>query len=259
MMNPFSMRNHGVSNLDPQVFILPAPTRRTNTVTLGWLFAAAIALSVVSADGVAGEEPVAKPNQSPAPASPTRPAPASPRFNGRDLSGWRIPREHFFKSAGSVVWKEGQVVLAAGDPGTAIAWGGEVVRQNYELTLEAKRLAGDDFFCGLTFPIDKSYCTLILGGWGGFTTGLSNIDGFAAVENDTTGYVEFKNDQWYSIRLRVTPERIQVWVDRQELIDLDPRGKRFEIWWEQEPVRPLGIATWNTTAAIRNLKMEKLP
>ena len=37
---------------------------------------------------------------------------------------------------------------------------------DYELRLEAKRVEGGDFFCGLTFPVGKEYCTLILGGWG---------------------------------------------------------------------------------------------
>lgn len=149
-------------------------------------------------------------------------------------------------------------MLEAGRPGTAIAWKGETPRQNYQVTFEAKRIAGDDFFCGLTFPVEKSYCTLLLGGWGGGTTGLSNIDDFAAVENETTGYHEFKTDRWYRVRLRVTPERIQAWLDEQSIVDVEAIGKRFSIWWEQEPARPLGIASWNTTAAVRRLRVESV-
>ena len=38
----------------------------------------------------------------------------------------------------------------------------------------------------------------------GGVVGLSSIGGFDASENETTQFVEFKNGQWYKIRLRVT-------------------------------------------------------
>jgi hypothetical protein len=182
-----------------------------------------------------------------------------PHFNGRDLNGWRIVDKHFFAQRGRVEWRDGAVVLDAGKPGTAIAWTGETPRQNYELRCEAKRLDGDDFFFGLTFPVDKSHCTLILGGWGGGATGLSNIDDYSAIENETTDYVPFENGRWYRVRLRVEPSRIQAWVDDKQIVNLPAADKRFSIWWEQEPVRPLGIATWNTRAALRNLQVTRFP
>jgi hypothetical protein len=182
-----------------------------------------------------------------------------PRFNGRDLGGWRVVDRHFFGQHGRVQWREGAMVLDAGKPGTAIAWSGATPRQNYELRCEAKRLDGDDFFFGLTFPVDKSHCTLILGGWGGGTTGLSNIDDYSAVENETTDYIPFENGRWYRIRLRVEPQRIQAWVDDKRIVDVMTADKRFSIWWEQEPVRPIGIATWNTRAALRNLQVTRFP
>lgn len=196
------------------------------------------------------------------PASPSRADTSSPRgdnfprFQVKSLEGWKVVDRFFFDRHGKVTAADGEVRLEAGRPGTAIAWQGAMPTQNYEVTLEAKRIAGSDFFCGLTFPIDKSYCTLILGGWGGGTTGLSNIDDFPAVENETTGFEEFQQDRWYKVRLRVTPQRIGVWLDQKQIVDVDPAERRFGIWWEQEPVCPFGIATWNTTAAVRKLKVE---
>jgi hypothetical protein len=187
------------------------------------------------------------------------PANDGPRFNGRDLAGWQVVDKHFYAQHGRVEWRDGAAVLDAGKPGTAIVWKGAVPRQNYELRCEAKRIDGDDFFCGLTFPIDNSHCTLILGGWGGGTTGLSNINDDSAVENETTDYIPFENGRWYRIRLRVEPKRIQAWVDDKRIVDVDATDKRFSVWWEQEPVRPLGIATWNTRAAIRNLEVTRFP
>ncbi|MFO0901818.1 MAG: hypothetical protein U0939_02390 [Pirellulales bacterium] len=181
-----------------------------------------------------------------------------PRFNGRDLTGWQIASRDFFDKHGEVGWRDGAVHLGVGRPGTAISWTGEMPRIDYEVTLEAKRVSGDDFFCGLTFPIHEAYCTLILGGWGGGTTGLSNIDGFSAVENETTDYLEVKPNHWHRVRLRAARRQILAEVDGRKIVDLDPTDKKFEIWWEQEPVRPFGIASWNTAAALRSLKVTSL-
>ena len=159
-----------------------------------------------------------------------RPTPL-PRFNGKDLEGWSVAEQFVFKRHGKVEWREGAVVLGKGDPGTAIVWNGAAPPTNdYEISLEARRTDGDDFMCGLTFPIDKSHCTLIVGGWGGSVSGLSNIDDFAAVENETTGVVEIKPNRWHSIRLRVTPIAIQAWFDEKKIVDVDPKGKRFSVW-----------------------------
>jgi hypothetical protein len=157
-------------------------------------------------------------------------------FNGRDLTGWKVAKDVDFKKHGEVRVMGDSIILA----------------------LDAKRIDGNDFFCGLTFPVDKQYCTLILGGWGGSTTGLSNVNGLSADENETSGSMDFVNGQWYRVRLRVTPQKIQAWVDKEKVADLETEGKHFAIWWEQEPMRPLGIATWNTQAAVRNIHLKPL-
>jgi len=126
---------------------------------------------------------------------------------------------------------------------------------NYEIVFEARRIDGNDFFCGMTFPVDDAYCSLIVGGWGGGVVGLSNIDTMAAVENDTTRYLEVKDHQWYTIRVRVTEQRILVWIDGEEFANVVVKDHKFDIWWEQEPVRPFGFATWNTSAEFRRLRL----
>ena len=52
---------------------------------------------------------------------------------------------------------------------------------DYEVTLEGKRVAGDDFFCTTTFPVGESFCSFVVGGWHGTVVGLSSIDGMDAV------------------------------------------------------------------------------
>jgi len=176
----------------------------------------------------------------------------------KTLKGWKVVQEIYFKHHGKVYVKDGTIVLEAGSPMTGISWTGEFPRDDYEVTLEAKRVEGGDFFCGMTFPVAESPCTLILGGWGGCVVGLSNIDGLHAAENETTTGVTFENGRWYRVRLRVTPAKIEVWIDDQQMIELARAGHEFTIWDEQDPVKPFGVATWYTTAALRNITLRSV-
>lgn len=180
-------------------------------------------------------------------------------FDGKTLKGWKINEKGYYEDHGEVSVKEGEILLAKGDPATGIVLASQPPKMNYEIRVEAKRVEGSDFFCGLTFPVGDTHQTLIVGGWGGGVTGLSNVDGMAAVENDTTGYTEFENNKWYKIRVRVEPKAIRVWVDDEKIIHLNPDGRRLDIWIEQDTSKPLGIGTWYTGAALRNIEIEKLP
>ncbi|MBI1247797.1 DUF1080 domain-containing protein [bacterium] len=179
-------------------------------------------------------------------------------FDGKTLKGWKINDKGYYDEHGEVAVKDGAIQLPKGDPATGIVIDGKPPKMNYEIRLEAKRVDGTDFFCGMTFPVGKTHQTLIIGGWGGGVTGVSNIDGMAAVENETTGYTEFENNRWYKIRLRVQPKQIQVWLDNEQIIDYNPEGRQLDIWIEQDTTKPLGIGTWNTGAALRNIELERL-
>lgn len=179
-------------------------------------------------------------------------------FDGKTLKGWKINEKGYYEDHGEVSVKDGEIHLAKGDPATGIVLSTQPPKMNYEVRLEAKRVAGSDFFCGLTFPVADTHQTLIVGGWGGGVTGLSNVDGMAAVENDTTGYTEFENDKWYKIRVRVEPKAIRVWIDDEKIIHLNPEGRRLDIWIEQDTSKPLGIGTWYTGSVLRNIEIEKL-
>jgi hypothetical protein len=179
-------------------------------------------------------------------------------FDGQSLDGWKVLDEFSFKRHGEVRVEDGHITFDAGAPATGIAWQGEPPRGDYELTLEAMRVEGHDFFCGLTFPVGESHCTLILGGWGGSVVGLSNVDDLSAIENQTTDAFEFENGRWYAIRLRVTADRIAAWIDDRQIVDLPTKNRRFGVWWEQEPARPLGITTWYTQAAVRAIRLSPI-
>jgi len=176
-------------------------------------------------------------------------------FDGKSLDGWEITN---FGPQGPVYVSGNAIILGMGDGCTGITWKRAFPRSGYEVSLDARRVAGTDFFCGMTFPVGKSPCSLIVGGWGGGTVGLSNIDGKDAAENETTTIRNFEKDKWYHIRLMVTDNSIESWIDSLKVIDFNIGTKKLSIRPEVELSRPFGIASWNTTAAIRNIRLQRI-
>ena len=176
-------------------------------------------------------------------------------FDGKSLGQWAVTD---FGGQGDVYVKDGAIYLEMGNDMTGVNWTGPLVRMNYEITLEAMRVSGSDFFCGLTFPVADNPCSLILGGWGGGVCGLSNIDYYDAANNETTKFISFEDNKWYRVRLRVTPDRIQAWLDDEELVNIETTGRKIDIRAEVDLSQPLGIATWQTAGAIRNIRMKPI-
>jgi hypothetical protein len=176
-------------------------------------------------------------------------------FDGTSLDGWEITN---FGPQGPVNVSGGEIILGMGDGCTGITWKRDFPTINYKVTLEAKRVAGNDFFCGLTFPVGNSPCSFIVGGWGGTTVGLSSIDGYDASENETTRLISFEKEHWYKICLEVKNEEIKAWIDTSLVVDFKKGEKRLSIRPEVELSKPFGITSWNTTAALRNIRLEKL-
>ena len=179
-------------------------------------------------------------------------------FNGRDLTGWNVLTEEYFDLPGKVSVKDGAMILGAGSDLTGVQWGGEMLKTDFTLSLEARRVEGSDFFCGLTFPVGEGYVSLILGGWGGTAVGLSNVDDMSAIENATSQAIEFVKNKWYSIEVTVAEGYVRVWLDDKKIIEQVIAGKRFNVWPQMEVVRPLGVATYGTVGAIRRFAVKRL-
>lgn len=176
-------------------------------------------------------------------------------FDGRTLTGWEIAD---FIGSGEVLVEDGKIVLARGDPMTGITWSGEFPLYDYEVTLEARRVEGNDFFSTVTFPVRGEFCTLVIGGWGGSVVGLSSIGGADASENETRTYFPFEDGRWYRIRLRVTGGMIEAWIDDRKVVEFDHRERLLSLRVEVMANRPFGIATWNTTGVLRGLELRHL-
>jgi len=180
-----------------------------------------------------------------------------PMFDGKSLAGWRETTD--FAGRGEVQSTNGMIVLRMGDPFTGINWTNDFPKMNYEIALDAMRVSGSDFFCGLTVPVSNSFCSLIVGGWGGSLIGISSLDGMDASENETTKFQNFEQDRWYRIRLRVTVGRIEAWLDQQKLINVVTTDRRISLRpGDIEYSKPLGIASYQTTAALRRIQMRRI-
>lgn len=204
------------------------------------------------------------------PAAPGKPS-AQPKweslFDGKTLKGWKTPQ---FGGEGTVEVKDGAIVLLRGDSMTGITYTGSVPTVDYELTFEGKRVEGVDFFCTTTFPVGKSHCSFVVGGWGGPVVGLSSVDHYDAADNDTTRIKDFKLNQWYRIRICVTADKIECWIGDEKMVDLQyvrwetedgkkvKHERKISIRYECDLCRPLGISTWSTTGAVRDIRIRRL-
>jgi len=177
-------------------------------------------------------------------------------FNGKDLTGWEVTN---FGPQGPVYVSGGSIVLGMGEGCTGITWKKDFPEQNYRVTLEAKRVTGNDFFCGMTFPVGKEPCSLIVGGWGGTTVGLSSINSMDASENQTTSYMEFEKGKWYRISLLVYADTIRAMIDDKVIVNfVKSRNDKLSIRPEVELSRPFGITSWYTTAELKNIRLERI-
>ncbi len=178
-------------------------------------------------------------------------------FDGKTLTGWKITN---FGGGGEVRAEEEQIKLEMGAELTGISYtNSDLPKVGYEIELDAMKIDGGDFFCGLTFPVKDSFCSLIVGGWGGAVVGLSSLDGLDASENDTYKSLYFEKKKWFHIRLRVEPEKIHAWINDDHLIDVETKARRISLRaGDIELSKPLGIATWQTSAAVKNIRLRRI-
>lgn len=177
-------------------------------------------------------------------------------FNGRDLTGWKTA--DLFEGGKVAVLPDGAVECDFGNPMTGIAYTNTPPRMNYELSLQAVRVQGSDFFVALTLPIETNYCTIIIGGWGGNLCGISSVDYLDASENQWSENITLENERWYTLRVRVTPGVLQVFLDEKlytARVEGPPSRFSLRSGSDIDKTGPLGLATYRTKARWRNFTL----
>jgi len=178
-------------------------------------------------------------------------------FNGKDLAGWKVA--DLVEGGKVTALPNGIVECGFGNPMTGIAYTNAPPTMNYELSLEAMRVEGMDFFIALTLPVETNFCTVIIGGWGGGLCGISSVDYMDASENQWSEGLTLQNERWYTLRVRVTPGVLQVFLDKDLFtarVEFES-SSRFSLrpGSDIDKTKPLGLATYRTRAHWRNFTL----
>ncbi|MDR3234668.1 MAG: DUF1080 domain-containing protein [Planctomycetaceae bacterium] len=183
-------------------------------------------------------------------------------FDGT-LKDWSVPK---YGGDGKVEAKKDVLVIGRGDSMTGVRYGKTLPATDYELSYEARRTLGSDFFAACTFPVGKDFCTLVNGGWGGAITGLSSVNGSDASENETSANYDYEDNVWYRFRILVTKKAIQVWIakpdkkkiwDEKLVVDIETDDRTFSVRFEMNDYKPLGFCTWSSEGELRNIRYRK--
>ncbi|MCB1278765.1 family 16 glycoside hydrolase [Prosthecobacter sp.] len=160
---------------------------------------------------------------------------------------------------------KGQIELFPGQPMTGAVFSEKrwksslmpVIR--YSIEYEAMRVEGNDFFGTVTFPVDDSHVSLVVGGWGGSLVGISNIDDMDANENNTRGNGTFENNRWHQVRIEVRDNDIQAWIDGKLFVNVSTKGHKLGLRaGDIEKCAPFGFASYATHARIRKVVIRRL-
>lgn len=178
-------------------------------------------------------------------------------FNGKDLTGWKAED---FGGSGKVTVEEGGILkLGMGAMITGVVYDKKgFPTTNFEISLEARRTDGNDFFAAVTFPVGEGFCTFVTGGWGGNVFGLSCVNGADASENSTSKYFELKDDTWYKIRVRVTDSHILTWMDGEQIVNCEREDQQFSTRFEVRESEPMGITNYCSESELRNIRYRVL-
>lgn len=174
----------------------------------------------------------------------------------KGLEGWEVTD---FYGHGEVKREGDVIILERGKPLTGINLKQkEFQNNNYEVELEARRIEGKDFLCGLTFPIGKQFATFIGGGWGGGLVGLSSVNGSDASENNTSSHFDFQNKQWYKFRIVVDDEFVRGFIDKKEVFAQEREDCEFSTRIEVYASQPLGFCVFDSRVELKNFRWRPL-
>lgn len=176
-----------------------------------------------------------------------------PLFNGKSMEGWELIE---FGGQDQVAVSDGAIVAEAGYPMVGISCTAEdLPTENYRLRLDAKKIDGTDFFCLLTFPVGDSHASLVIGGWGGNVTGISCVDEQDANNNETRTLHKFETGKWYAIEVVVTAERVECFLDGEQVVNLERAGRKIALRNDVTITKPLSLCAFETRAAWRAIEL----
>jgi hypothetical protein len=80
-----------------------------------------------------------------------------------------------------------------------------------------------------------------------------------ASENETTKFIKFDKNKWFKVKVEVRPQRITAWLDNDKIVDADIQEHRVSLRPGSVDLQiPLGLCTYQTTAAWKNIRLTPL-
>jgi hypothetical protein len=125
--------------------------------------------------------------------------------------------------------------------------------------MEAKRLDGSRQMCSFTFPVGRDTCSFLIE-WLEHTTGIARVDGRDPRGSSALGVRGrvFESNKWYGVRVRVSAEKVEAWLNDEKVVDLVRNGRRFTPLPEYRPLGAFGVQTWHTAVALRGIRLRNL-
>jgi len=179
-------------------------------------------------------------------------------FDGKSLKGWKVADQFVFSTHGKVHVKDGSLLLDKGGPFTGICCKRALPNEGYEIELDAKRTSDMDIFCGIVCPVGDAHISFVMGGWSDNVVGISCVNWMAANDNETAKMMHFELNRWYHVRLRVTPEKVEAWIDNEKVVDLPRADRKLSLYLGLEPLVPFGFFTWETGSALKNITVRRV-
>ena len=186
---------------------------------------------------------------------------------------WKLLADEFAPSwqasgiaeEGRVSIQSGEIDLQPGQPMTGVRldaqkWkNARLPTTRYSIEYEAMRVTGNDFFGTVTFPVNDSHSSLVIGGWGGTLVGISSIDDMDASENSTRGNAYFENNRWHKVRIEVRDDELRAWVNDKLFVNTSTKGRKLGLRaGDINKCTPFGFASYATQARIRNVVVRRL-
>jgi hypothetical protein len=133
----------------------------------------------------------------------------------------------------------------------------------YTLEVEFRRVEGNDGIL-ILLPVGSRAGALNLGGWGGETCGLEQIDNSGADENETSVKQSFELNKRYTLKATVIPKgddvQITVWLNGKEFISWSGESGRLSphsIWRFKYP-GALGIGAHQSSVLFSKINLQML-
>ena len=131
---------------------------------------------------------------------------------------------------------------------------GETSWQDYEITLQAKKLGGNEGFLVMFRANGDNFYWLNIAGWNNTRHAIEKgIEGEGrwGVLNGFTTPGSVQNNIWYDIKIRCEGNHFQVWLNGNSLFDFTDNNAHL--------TGQAGIGTWVTQAAFRNIVVTSIP